>query len=273
MSITSLLSAFNLDDKEQTVYLTLLKNGFLTVLQLSYKVDIKRSSLYRILESLEKKGLLEIKLDDKTSYYGPANPKNFENLVIEQEKKAIFLRQNLGILNTSLQLLTTPTNQQTELHFYRGKRGIQTLEWKMVEIEKITTYILGASKWDSVVGQDFAEEIRAERVAKQIKIMEILNPETDQIIPENGQVEWTKNTQFVTNWYEHRVINPKILSIDNEVMINPEAIYFFSLQENEVVGIELKNQAYAQIMSSLFKFAWNKAQGIDKFAGQNFDLS
>lgn len=269
MKIQQLLSVFNLSDKEQQVYLLLSQHEWLTVLIMAKRCSIKRTTLYRIIESLIHKGLVEIQVDDKTTYYRAADPKNFESLVLEQESKANQMRINLGLLQSQLSLMKTADQSSTSVRFYRGKRGIQAMEWKMCETPNTETLIFGNSQWDKIVGREFAEKIRQEQLRKKIIVKEVINPSNTEPIPKDGIVPWTNVTQFVKKLFNHRVIEKKTLNITNEVMIGSETVSLYSFQRDEIVGIEIKNSNFAQQMKQLFYLAWKKAKVIDSFGGKN----
>src|SRR3990167_4273666 len=92
MRINEVLAQFGLDGKEREVYLLLLKQNWITALGLSRLTNISRPTLYRVIERLIKKGLVEVQLGDKTTHYNATDPQQFEILVHEQELKAKKMR-------------------------------------------------------------------------------------------------------------------------------------------------------------------------------------
>ena len=102
MELKKALKIFGLDEKEQEVYLLLCKHSWITALELSRHSPIKRTTLYRILESLTRKGLIEVQIGDKTTHYNAADPQQFESLGIEQEKRTKKLRQSLDDIQSQL---------------------------------------------------------------------------------------------------------------------------------------------------------------------------
>src|SRR3989344_4273128 len=81
------LEQFGFSLSESQVYLTLLECGWVTVLDLSRKITIKRPTLYRIIEELVRKGMIEVKIGDKTTYYTASNPDQLTSIIIEKEQK------------------------------------------------------------------------------------------------------------------------------------------------------------------------------------------
>ncbi len=63
------LQELGLSDKEAAIYLALLQYESATVIQLSAKTKIKRPTVYVVLETLSKKGLVaEAKVGKKTEF-------------------------------------------------------------------------------------------------------------------------------------------------------------------------------------------------------------
>ena len=132
MDLHQSLKLFGLNEKEQEVYLLLIKHDWITALELSRHSSIKRTTVYRILESLTKRGLAEVQIGDKTTHYNAADPKQFESLVLEKEKKAKQLRNSLNDLQQFFQPLMSSNIRDTSVRFYqRGSwsktNGVETM--------------------------------------------------------------------------------------------------------------------------------------------------
>ena len=234
------------------------------MVQLSRICGIKRPNLYRILELFTDKGLVETRLDDKTTYYRAADPKMLEVLVREQENKAREMRESLSQIQSHLHLVSSH-DSETHVHYYRGIRGLQHMLLKMHTQPKTTIYVFGSDDWREMIDFDFAEEMRAETVKQNSMIYELLNPEDDKSISQNGVVNWTKNLTYVLKHFRHRQISKKVLTMDKEIIVYNNFIHFYSYKDNDITGIEIENELYSQIIKQLFKLAWNCAKKVDDF--------
>ena len=58
--LSSYMQTLGFSDLEQKIYLTLLKNGNMSVYQLAKKIDISRSSIYNAIEHMLEKGMVEL---------------------------------------------------------------------------------------------------------------------------------------------------------------------------------------------------------------------
>jgi sugar-specific transcriptional regulator TrmB len=270
MNIKQTLKSFGLEEKEQEIYLLLLKHDWQTVLEISKLSPIKRTTLYRVLESLQKKGLIEMKLDDKTTFYSAASPNQFKSLVLEQEDETKNLKTALPNLLDSLNALTSIRPGETTVRYYRGLRGLKQLEWKKYEEPNKQILVFGAKlQWMDVLGRSFAEQIRDEAVAKNIQIKELLNENAIEPIMEGIKTSWTDNQEYVLKHFQHRQILKKKLHITQDLYITHNGIHFHGYREGDLVGIEIISDDFSKMFGQIFKSFWNQATVVDKNGGQN----
>jgi sugar-specific transcriptional regulator TrmB len=259
------LSLFGLDAQEQEVYLLLLRQNLVTALQLSRGTTIKRPTVYRILERLSGKGLIETQVDDKTTYYSAADPRQFETFITEAEEKARKMREALGSVVGRLSHLSKTKNRETVVKFYRGKRALQYMEFKKTEFAGTEICILAANNWYEVHGQTFAEDIRQQMLEKGITIREMQNPGMTEPISKDGSTSWTRNIPYVMKSYRHRVLPNHILDILSDVYIFNDTIHLHGYRNNDLVGIEIVNREYAAMFRQMFEALWKQGSVIDGF--------
>lgn len=270
-SLATILKSFNLSNIQIEILQQLIGKNWQTVYQLAKQTHIPRTTIYRNLEELKDKGIVEEKIDFKTSYYQAAPLSNFKNVIQEKENEVAYLRHLLPDLEKYFAAFALVDSKETQVHFYRGVRGIKIMEWKMCQQSDSTTYVFGNSQWHHIVGREFAEKVRQERKRQNIQIKEILNEKTFTPIAPDGSVTWTTLKEFIKTNYRHRQISKRILDITNEIIILPNKIHLFSFQDNELVGIEIVSPSYARFFRQLFKIIWNQAQIVDSFGGTDYN--
>lgn len=265
MNIDETLAVLKLNEKEREIYQLLAKSGWSTVLSLARKCSIKRTSIYNILDGLIEKGFVDIKIDDSTTYYNIADTKNIQ-LAIKQEKDKIDkMQEALNTLNSNLPLLSIGDKSKTSVHFYRGVSGVESVEWKMASVKDSVTLIIATTEWRDVTGREFSETMRQRRVENNASIRELMNPEKYNIIPDDLNLPYTNNKEYIKNLYAHREISKEIFDITNEVIIFNDSTYFYSFDQTDIVVIEIISKGYANMFRNLFELAWDKAKIKDKF--------
>ena len=118
------LQDIGLNDKEATVYLALLSVEHASVLDLAKKTKIKRPTVYVVLDSLAKKGLVSETTVGKKTHYFAEPPERLETF-IERRKLALEESQKtLKDVIPQLKSLERGTGERPVVKFYEGKEGI-----------------------------------------------------------------------------------------------------------------------------------------------------
>lgn len=265
MELKQALTEFGLDTKEQEVYLLLLKQNWITALKLSFLTSISRPTLYRVIERLIKRGLVEVQIGDKTTFYNATDPRQFEILVNEQEHKAKKLRNAFNEIQNQIRQLSSLKNKETRVNFYHGKRGLQNMEWKLCSKQNTEVLMFGSSKWYKILGHNFAEKWREEIVLNKVKIQELETPKNFEKIFADQESTWTKNTQYLSKHFRHRRIAKEKLYIPEGIFVHQDSIYFEGIGDYELVGIVITNKDFAQMLRQVFEHYWKEAEVLDKF--------
>lgn len=264
MEINEDLGLFGLNGQEQRVYLLLARLGWSTVLQISRHCQIKRTTLYRLIESLVRKGYVQTQVGEKTTFYNIAPPDSFETSILELEEKSKRMRRSIDTIKEYTQRMLETKLDETNLIYYKGIRGLKQMEWYVrAGTPNIEWQAFDSLQWTKILGTEFAEQMRQECVEKNIRVRGISNSEDP--ISNDGTTTWTKNTRYTTKYYRHRVISKKIIDIKQDIFITPDSIIFWGVKTNDEVAIQIKNKDYAVMMKQLFEYIWNQAKVIDIF--------
>ena len=118
------LEDLGLSEKEAKVYLSLLQVDNDSVLDLAEKTKINRTTIYPVLESLSKKGLIsEVKVDKKVRFQAEP-PERLETYV---ERQKIVLEEHAKRLKDvipQLKSVQRETGERPVVKIYEGKEGI-----------------------------------------------------------------------------------------------------------------------------------------------------
>ena len=270
--LESKLEPFGFSKNEGQVYLTLLECGWLTVLDLSRKINIKRPTLYRILEDLVQKGMVEVKISDKTTYYNASSPDQLTTIITEKEQQLGDIKALSFPLINELNLLKQINPQETDVIFYRGKRGLEYALTQEFKEQNDKVLIIDTDRWWKITKDKFSESIRERIMDKKINIYELQNEVIYQPIPKNAETNWTKNKQYLTHNYSHRLLPKKILNITQDIVIFNKTIHFYGVKSKELFVIEIKDNDLVQMFQQIFKMFWNSAKKNDGFGGLNLHL-
>ncbi|HUQ85750.1 MAG TPA: helix-turn-helix domain-containing protein [Candidatus Limnocylindrales bacterium] len=247
ISIAQLVN-LGLEEVEAEIYLFLLEHGSRTPLVLSRETNIDRSKIYRYVEKLTQKKLIEESNTKWGKKLHAASPKNIE-LLIQEKEDALKSQKELmpGLIEG---LSNTPNFQQREFEVkhYRGQDGLKQMLWNQLSAKKEILAFSYKNKND-IAGKTFAEKIRSEQVERKIMLYEVEN-ETDQ-----GDLWYTD----VPNWgkfYKSRYIEPKVLDIKHYTAIFNNTVSISNWLDGEEVGLEIINSTYAQMQKQVFWKFW-----------------
>lgn len=250
--IASQLSSFGLDEVEARIYLYLLENGTRTPLNLSRDTNINRSRIYRYLDKLKFKKLIEEVNLGRGITLKASNPGNFELLILEREQELKTQKDNLPAILKELTALGSDPHKSIEIKHYHGTDGLKQMLWNHLSAKK-EILVFGFENRNNIAGKAFAEKIRYEQVRRKITKIEVENA-TDQ-----GNYWYTS----VANWgkfYKSRYIPPKILDIKQYQVIFNDTISILNWADGNKVGVEISNSPFVVMYRQIFWKFWDIAE-------------
>lgn len=250
------LVSLGLGEKEAAAYLTLLRQGELTPLELSRETKINRTTLYRVLEELEERGLVKKALGYKTTSYQASPPEAIRAMLSQREAELGELQEAVGPLITQLTQLQEEQVSPTKVFYYHGRQGLRQLLWNTLSA-KDEVVGLGYADWNAGVGRRFAEKIRAEYVSRGLRGRELLN---EGFI--DKKFSFTDNREYVKKYYEHRVIPKKTMVINYDTYIYNDVFAFYHIFQGELFGVEIHNAEIARTEKQIFEILWKMAKKV-----------
>ncbi|MBU0976272.1 MAG: helix-turn-helix domain-containing protein [Patescibacteria group bacterium] len=252
--VTATLLQLGLDKKEAEIYITTLKSSSLSTTQLSKATNIPKTTIYRYIEALIQKGILDKVVGPRGMLVKAKEPQNLDLLLSEKlgnVKMAEHLfPQVVGFLDT----LRTNKKHKTEVRYFEGKTGIKQLLWNTLRAESKDPVVgYGCKTWNDYVGRSFAEKVRFEYIRRGINNKEIQN---DKILGK----KFTDVQQYITSNYRLRTIPRSKMKINYNTIIYDEFFSFYSMHQDEVFGIEIQNAEIARSQRQIFELLWEIAE-------------
>jgi sugar-specific transcriptional regulator TrmB len=249
MDIKQKIKLLGLTDKQAEIYLVLLKHGLTSLLELSRRTEINRTTIYRIIEDLTKLNLVEEVLDNRGAKIKAIKPENLQLILTQKETELTTLKNNLPELISDLSAIKDNPSPSTQVVYFRGQSGLKQLLWNVLKA-KGESVGYGYADWNQSVGLEFAEKLRAERVKRKIFDREIQN--SDALEP---MASWTKIKNY-DQFYQCRFLNQKIVEIKHDTYIYNDVFAFFNFYQGEMFGIEIHNAEIAKTQKQIFEVLW-----------------
>lgn len=253
--IKKYLTAYGLSVDEAKVYLALLEKP-LTHLEVARRTGVNRTKIYRIADDLEKLSLVRTEQLDKGRVLAASAPKNLEvSLVTEEQRltnKKIILKELLPSLEDIFK------GAREDLSFsvstYEGVSGMKQMLWNELKT-KGELLSFGSGTLEDLVGSKrWAEAHRAKTVDVDYRIREINNRGKKPI-------HFTNTPSFL-NKFERRNIDESVLKLEQQIIIYNDIVAVYHWRDDQKVGTEIHNKAYADTMRQMFEMYWQIAEPL-----------
>jgi sugar-specific transcriptional regulator TrmB len=236
------LDIFGLDQKSSKVYLFLLENKDLPAYKISKETNIPRTTVYKILDNLEKQNIVSSWNKNNVKHYSAENPERLKEIINNRTKA---LEEIFGDLKD----LYKNDKNYPKTKVLTGKDGIKTafnhIYETMVDQKIKRVYVFSEPQLTEALPKFFVKW----REKKNKKT----NAFTQMIVPSG--VSKMKNYQS-DNYRETREM-PSSFPFDGSIDIIGDNIYFFSFKEKEVYSIIIESSIVAKFYTDMFKYIWS----------------
>jgi sugar-specific transcriptional regulator TrmB len=253
MEIEYMLETFGFSEKETTVYLALLELETATASQIADASGINRSTVYVVIESLQKKGLISIQKEEESiAKYSAAPPERLLQIAEEEAKKYKTLVGQIHNVLPELKSKYPGNKPRPKVRFYEGKEGLITAyEDTLTASEEIRAFASIENMHMAIPG--YFPDYYTRRSGKGISIKSI-HPDTEEARErvKNNKKESRKSALVPAEKYS---FSPEINFYDNKIV-------FMSLVEKFSLIIE--SAELAEAFKKIFDLSWDEAKRLDK---------
>lgn|SRR3989344_2617006 len=240
--------------QEAKLYLALLKSGPATLLQASRTSGLERTRLYRLVDQLAAKGLIEEIPQYKRRTIQAAGPSTIELLVKERERQSQALSSSLPVFLSSLDH-SFPGNNVV---YYRGVEGMRQMTWHILRCQGLfRTY--SYCFWNEILGDAFVLKLNTELVARKFQVHDLYS---DEYIEFKKQWLASGKPRPSGNWsfWDSRYLPEKLAKIHLNIDIYNHVVAYYYWQNQEIFGVEIYNQRVADLQKQIHDVLWNMAK-------------
>lgn len=252
MEMKSLLSFFNLTDKEIHLYEKLFYGGVMSASELSKRMGISRTSVYDQVSALKKIGLIAESLESGIKKFLVQPPNKLAQLIAEKENEILIVKNNLVNLekeyNGKLRIM------MPNIQIYKGRKELQQMIKDILLYRNITLY----SYWSigdtlETLTPDFFAKYHKERAERNIILKAIWSKD---------QAKTKKVVAFLNEHIkEKREIriapSDKNFSLGYEIYAN-KICFISSLKES--YGFIVESNELAETMKIQHEIIWKIAK-------------
>lgn len=249
--VKNFLQDFGLTDKEVTVYLTLLKSGPNTIMNLARETGIKRSTTHNTVEELVKKGLVSQTNYGERRMVVAEDPQKLEFLLEQRKWEMKKIEDNLkGIVENIYETIPqSKENTKVDVKYYNGEKGFKEVCQRSLDHStNEVLFITNVDEWRKVYTEEYGREYYIpERLKRKIflKALAPRNPGGEKF--KGDDKELMRETRFLPESYK---FTPTVIICDDEVSI--------MISGEPYTAIVIENKEVAQMYREMFNDLWNK---------------
>jgi len=246
------LMEFGLNEKEAAIYIALLQLEIAPVQEIAQKTEINRSTVYVVLESLIKKGLVSISGDKSVQQYVATSPEILLNTAENVANKQSQILKKIEKILPELKALHKDTKQKPKVRVFEGKEGlISAFEDTLTAKEKFMRVTSSPGNLAGIIG-DYLPTYMQKRYERKIRM--------NGIHPDN------KYNRSLSKYVSRKLDNPLLVppekyKIPADLSIYDDKIGYMSA-ENGGIGVIIESKEIADVMKSVFDLAWQEAKRL-----------
>lgn len=168
------LEKLGFEAKEAKLYLALLELGEAGIIDIARKSNLKRTTVYHILDALKLRGLVSQTKSGKKVRYLPEDPRSIGQGLKEQER--LFEKTLPGLMS-----IANIFDKKPVIRYYEGLSGIKEVYRDELSVEKGSEMLCWWSEGYTIVGNDFFYDVYMPGRLKNRIRMRAIAPDNDYV--------------------------------------------------------------------------------------------
>lgn len=253
-SIIRILSETGLSNEEITVYLHLCEYGFVTALELSKKLPISRTKIYRILDDLYEKSIINHELTERGLRFGVTSAEHLSQMVDKRMQKLVDLQNRIPEVISYLQSIGIDPTYSAKVRLYKGKKGLEQVTYNSTKSLTPIRIYEARPTMETFLDHDVAEDMRTRMKTAGIRTLQLTN---EKEIPSFSEV-----FDDITEYWEVRYVDPKLLKFEFEVLVYDSTYCIYNVEGEDIYCVEIEDERLARMQIQLFDYIWGTAQSM-----------
>lgn len=239
--LTQILGDLGLSENESQVYLAALGLGPTTIMRIAQAAEIRRTTAYSVIDSLQQKGLITIQVHGFKKKFAAEDPQRLETILDTRRKK----------LHDALPEFSALYNLQggeSFIKYYSGIEAVKNVYESLIrDIKPHQDYLVMANQdqWLNL-DKDYFLDFLHRRAKLPINIR-MMFQETPL-----GR-EWQQQEK---NFNSRIKILPKDTRLKTNLVITPQRVVIHQLSQ-PVMAMVIENKSIIQMHKEMFEIIWN----------------
>lgn len=253
------LKKLGLGDYEALIYATLLSSSPASATFIAKKCNLSRSSVYTTLNSLIAKGLVGATYKNDVKQFIAQDHSTLEQLLKKEKGNLDEKFKILELLRDSFQFFSKSNLNIPQVIFFEGQEGLKKIYLSMMRQAqtKSVLYLLRDEfvwqpEWKFIFEQDWHERVKKLKIEKNINTKLLINNSKT----ENAHIKFYKSKRAL----EYRFLPSKNSIKQFAIYIIGDIVSILSMEKNNLVGIKITNQHFADNFKNIFETLWQKSK-------------
>ncbi len=246
MQLEQYLQSIGLNNKEAKLYIAGLQLGPASIQNLAKASNIKRSTVYEVIESLQEKNLISVTPKNKRKLFSMQEP---ENLIL-------FLKQKENILEQILPDLEAIKNTEAKkpaIRYFEGIEGLKQIYEDMIKKPgEIFAMTAPRHKISKTIFDYLANDWNKRRVKNDIFIKRIDNVISSTKLLTGKKISRKNDLEEIFYFPDENY------PFSVGIYVYRQKVAFISYQDQEMVGIIIRSSEINKTVKSCFDLFWNK---------------
>ncbi len=234
------LTNIGLTEKEARVYLASLSQGPSTILKLAEATNLKRTTIYSVIESLKQKGLMSVELSGWKKRFTAMDP----------QALSLTLKQREQSFETVLPEFISLHNLKSDGGTFRYYEGIESVkavyEGLLRDVAPGSDYLIisDIGAWLEV-DEKWSADFRERRAATPVK-MRLLTQDSEAA---------RHYRKYAQNFNAQVKLLPEQTMLKTNAVIIPQRLVIHQMRP-PVMAIVIENESIIQMQRQLFEIIW-----------------
>ncbi len=261
--IEEFLEKLGFSGESAVLFIALTQNGPLTLLEASRKAGLERTKLYRLVDELKDKGLIEEIPAYKRRTIKAASFSTLEMMVREQEVKSKSLTGTLPAFTDALQTLTQNVPSSSVV-YYRDVEGLKQMNWRILRCKGLwRTY--SSSLWDEIFEIKFVLDMDDRMNKLKLRCHNLYS---EQFVTYRQKWLSEHKQKPVGKWIymRSRLIPEKLLKINQNIEIYNDIVAYSYWDTNQIFGVEIQDARVARFHKQIHDMLWKSGKKMPHLA-------
>ena len=257
--IEGFLRSLGLSENELRVYLYLLSHGESIASIIAKRLEIKRATIYPVLESLEKQELIHTFEKNGTMHFDAVEPEDIIYLCEQRVHEMKRLKEKAEGLHKEFKRLREQgkipkLEIRGKIKYYEGLEAVTGLIEETLDEKQTEQQCFGLNTYHTELSSDDWVTYTKKRVKKGMKVRSI-QPDTEEAVQYKARDK--------DELRETRLVPKKQFPGGSEINIIGDMVAMFTMQGKQPMGMKLYNKELACALRSLFELAWERSEHYD----------